>query len=532
MSCKKNFFLISILIYLFICSTAYSGQFIAKLRKNTTLNDVTISIGQSLEITGEIKPLRMVILKSEDKELKAVSILEKYQKLFSYIEPDYNIKAFKNPDDKLFKKQKGIKASKVDKAWKLIEGSEKVVIAVVDSGIEMEHQDLSNQIWENNAEIEGNGIDDDGNGYVDDINGWDFLKSNNDPIDDDGHGTHVSGIIAAEANNGIGISGVLWNVGIMPLKVLDKEGNGTLSHGVSAIVYASDMGASILNASWGVEFFSKPLLEAIQYAKNKGLLIVAAAGNQSLNNDNRPSYPASYDEPNILSIGSISTKGKLSSFSNFGNLSVHMAAPGEEILSTYLENNYKRVSGTSMSTPFVSGTLGLMLSNDKNLNFLQLRNGLLNSVSRKISLKNKFISDGTLNAQKALKQLNGKFQIWPKRVKLKSRRSFQFSTYMGEEDVSWEITKGNDLGSIDGNGLLTSHGVFGGKITIRAINGDGEKSSTKSVVILGEKKAIGGGCTEDAQAGEGETRSKPSDILFYLLLFSFYSIFRWKKMKA
>jgi subtilisin family serine protease len=216
-------------------------------------------------------------------------------------------------------------------AWDVTTGSSDVVVAVIDSGVDINHPDLQPNIWTNPGETPGNGIDDDGNGYVDDVNGWDFFLDENSPLDDHGHGTHVAGTVAAAGNNGIGVTGVSWTAKIMALRFIDPWGNGTTDDAISAIEYASVMGADIINNSWGGSGYNKALKEAIGAS---GALVVCAAGNYGTNNDKiNPHYPSSYESANIIAVAASDQNDNRASFSNYGPFSVDVAAPGTNIYS-------------------------------------------------------------------------------------------------------------------------------------------------------------------------------------------------------
>jgi subtilisin family serine protease len=248
----------------------------------------------------------------------------------------------------------------VSSAWKLTEGSSEVIVAVIDSGVDYFHPDLQANIAVNAAEKNGRpGVDDDRNGYIDDVYGWDFYNDRPNGYDDNGHGTHCAGIIAAP-KNGIGVRGIAPRVKILPVKFLGEKGNGDTADAVRAVEYAVSRGARILSNSWGGGGASKLLDDAIQRAVNRGVIFVAAAGNNALDNDTQPNYPASY--PNVLSVGSSDSADRKSSFSNFGATTVHVFAPGSAILSTYPNGQYRTMSGTSMATPQVSGALALGVS--------------------------------------------------------------------------------------------------------------------------------------------------------------------------
>ncbi len=264
-----------------------------------------------------------------------------------------------------------------EKGWAITTGSKKVTIAVIDTGIDYNHPDLKNQMWVNDKEVAGNGIDDDGNGYIDDIHGWNAHGKNGNPMDGNAHGTHCAGTIGAEHNNGIGVAGVMSDVTLMAVKFLSDEGSGSLADAVVAIDYATKMNVDIMSNSWGGGGFSQALEDSIKAAKNKGILFIAAAGNDSSNNDSRPSYPATYQVDNVISVASHTAQDTISSFSNFGKRTVHVAAPGSNVLSSTPNNEYKVFSGTSMATPHVSGVVGLLLAENGRMPVLEVRNRLM-----------------------------------------------------------------------------------------------------------------------------------------------------------
>jgi subtilisin family serine protease len=272
----------------------------------------------------------------------------------------------------------------VPAAWKLSEG-QGVVVAVVDSGVDITHPDLAPNIWTNFHEIPGNGIDDDHNGYVDDVHGVDL--TNPGPVqnlsDGLGHGTHVAGIIAA-AGVGGGVIGVAPKAKIMVVKVLSGEGTGTTGAVAQGIRYAAANGARIINLSLGGEQSDPALVSAIEAAAAANVLVVAAAGNSGLDIDSHPFYPAGIGAPNLLAVASTDPNNgtAISSFSNFGSLDVQVAAPGESILSTSNTGSYVEMSGTSMATPMVSGVAALMAAANPNLSAVDLRALLMQTAAR------------------------------------------------------------------------------------------------------------------------------------------------------
>ena len=297
--------------------------------------------------------------------------------LFEYVEPDWPVHALLTPSDPAFVRgdlwglrntgQAGGVAGidiNATAAWDVTTGAPDVVVGVVDTGIRHTHRDLADRMWVNPLEIAGNGIDDDGNGYIDDIHGINAINGSGNAIDDNDHGTHVAGTIAASANDAGDHVGVAFNVRLMALKFLDTNGSGTTSDAIACIEYAVSQGVDVLNNSWGGGGYSAALEDAIAQANAAGTLFVAAAGNDASNNDNVPAYPAGYAQPNLVSVAAIDRRGELASFSNFGASSVHLAAPGVAIFSTTAgtDSAYGSFSGTSMAAPHVSGVAALLKS--------------------------------------------------------------------------------------------------------------------------------------------------------------------------
>ncbi|MDZ8066130.1 MAG: S8 family peptidase [Nostoc sp. DedQUE08] len=246
-----------------------------------------------------------------------------------------------------------------------------VVVAVVDTGVDYNHEDLKNNIWTNSKEIAGNGIDDDGNGYVDDTYGWNFADQNNNTLDDNGHGTHVSGTIAGE-NNNYGVTGIAYDAKIMPVKALDSSGSGSYSSISKGIRYAVDNGANVINLSLGGGSSNRTLESAINYASSKGVIVVMAAGNDG---DSSPDYPARYASKSGIAVGAVDKNNNLADFSNRSgtNPIAYVTAPGVKVYSSVPNNQYATYSGTSMAAPHVAGIVALMLSANSNLTDAQVR---------------------------------------------------------------------------------------------------------------------------------------------------------------
>jgi len=290
-------------------------------------------------------------------------------------------------------------------AWDVTTGDSNLVIAIIDSGLDMSHPDIAANLWTNPGEIPGNGIDDDGNGYIDDVHGWDFTGNDNDPTDDvaacGGHGTHTAGTVGAVGDNGVGVTGVNWNVKLMPLKAA-KGLLGILctlpdSATIAAIEYAAANGALVSNNSYGGGSYSQAQMDTIRASRR---LYVAAAGNENNDNDANPSYPASYPLDNIISVAATDHNDARASFSNYGVTSVDLGAPGVNILSTLPNNQYGAYNGTSMASPHVAGVAGLLLADDPTLTPNELRWKLLTSTDN-VGLP--VATGGRLNADAALR---------------------------------------------------------------------------------------------------------------------------------
>ncbi len=290
-------------------------------------------------------------------------------------------------------------------AWGKTQGSKKVVVAVLDSGVDYTHPDLAGNMWHRPADMEM--YFDPQLGVVDDYDGFSALASERDPMDENGHGTHCSGIVGAEGDNNLGITGVNWKVEIMPLKFMGRGGFGTTKDAIEAINYviarkSEGVNVRVISASWGSTSRSRALEDVIRKAGEADVLFVAAAGNDAANADKRPHFPSGYKLPNVISVAALDRKDELASFSNYGAKSVHVAAPGKEILSTWLGGAYEEHSGTSMATPFVAGVAGLILSVEPNLTVKELRERLLGTVDRLDSLQGKVVTGGRVNAARAV----------------------------------------------------------------------------------------------------------------------------------
>ncbi len=325
-------------------------------------------------------------------------------------EPNLIYRATKIPNDPRYSSQYGHTKISSPAAWDLATGSSSVLVGIIDTGIDYQHPDLEQNIAVNSGEVRSNGVDDDGNGRVDDYYGYDFANDDGNPMDDDasdGHGTHCAGTVGARGDNDGGIAGVNWRVGLVAVKVLDAQGNGFLSDIAAGIDYAVDRGAAVVSLSLGGPSDSATLENAITRAKQQGVLVVVAAGNESENNDIVPSYPANSPSDNVLSIAATNSSDALASFSNYGADTVDIAAPGAAILSTFPGGTYVSESGTSMAAPFVAGVAALMKSANTSLSYGKIRDLILSSADDVAGLNGKVVTGGRLNAAAAVEAALG-----------------------------------------------------------------------------------------------------------------------------
>ena len=286
-----------------------------------------------------------------------------------------------------------------------------IIVAVVDTGVDYNHEDLKDVMWVNKGEIANNGIDDDGNGYIDDIHGINTLvrdeqgRATGDMMDKHSHGTHVSGTIGATQNNGTGIAGVASNVRIMGIRSVPNSGDETDIDVAESFIYAAKHGAKVINCSFGKKHNEGGMIvkEAIDHIGEKyGVLVVAAAGNESSNNDRSKKYPASFESENLLVVASTTKWGRLSGFSNYGQTTVDVAAPGSSIYSTTPRNRYSNMSGTSMASPNTAGLAAEILARNPELSPIQLKNIIMDSVTKGRRYTSKTVSGGLINLNSAL----------------------------------------------------------------------------------------------------------------------------------
>ena len=391
--------------------SGYSAEYLIRYEKNQKkdvksslskfgkLNEFELSFGSFIKLETN-EDLSSEELKSIERTsgIKYIEINQTYQTQVEPIDPQaklldlnysqqWGLKNTGRNSGSIFKP--GLKGEDInaEKAWKLEMGSEDIVIAVIDTGIQINHPDLEDNIYINEKELNGKeNFDDDGNGFIDDYQGYNFYADSTDANDDNGHGTHCAGVIGAIHDNGRQIKGVMKNVRLMPIKFLNAKGSGSLEGAIKSVDYATKMNVHIMSNSWGGGGFSKALKEAIDVAEEKGIIFTAAAGNSRNDNDRFAAYPATYENKNIISVGAMDPNGKKASYSNYGKSTVDVFAPGSNVLSTYKYGRLKKLSGTSMATPHVSGIAGLLLSQNRSLSASEIRELLIQTSSKSRNL--------------------------------------------------------------------------------------------------------------------------------------------------
>jgi subtilisin family serine protease len=346
----------------------------------------------------------------------SVSNAENRYKNFDGIEtaqPNYYYHLLATPNDAQFGSMYGMTKISAPQAWDLHTGSSTVVVADIDTGMKMTHEDLAPNLWINTGEIAGNNVDDDGNGYIDDVNGYDFFFNDSDPTDENGHGTHTAGTVGARGNNTLGVTGVNWNVKLLPIKIYNSSGFGTTSamliNAYNYIRIMKNRGVNIraTNNSYGgcdeACGYDQATKDAIDALGNADVLQAFAAGNNGTNNDVTPFYPANYTSPSIISVASSTSTDARSSFSCFGATTVDIAAPGSSILSTIISGTgYGNLSGTSMATPHVAGAAALVAAQHPTLSAASIKATLMNNVDNLVVWNGLVKSNGRLNVFKAL----------------------------------------------------------------------------------------------------------------------------------
>jgi subtilisin family serine protease len=330
----------------------------------------------------------------------------------AYAEPDYiqSTGATKAPNDPLYPLQWPVAENPdgydIDAPTAWAQRTSCAKVAVVDTGVDTDHPDLVANLYKS-KDKPNNGKDDDKNGYVDDTYGLNAIKGKGSAEDDNGHGTHVSGIVAGRANDSVGVSGICWSAKVLPVKFMNAKGKGSTSDAIAAIQYAVKQGFKIVNCSFGSSSKSSALKDVIDYAQDHKVLMVVAAGNNGENIDKKPEYPAAYGNSNILTVAATTNTDQLASFSNFGSKAVDVAAPGDTVLSTYLGGGYKNLSGTSMASPYAAGLAAMLRKQEPDATYGNLRYAIRHKVDTPPALNGKVAYNGRINAFKALQAIPG-----------------------------------------------------------------------------------------------------------------------------
>lgn len=395
-------------------------QFTPGAREDQKAMMRSIAAGRTLATYASLPGLEHVAVgKDADVSLRALNTLGVAMGVVEYAEPDYILRSSATPNDTYYgllwgmnntgqtiNGDPGTANADIDAnlAWDVSTGTSTVVVGVIDTGIRRTHEDLAANIWSNPGEIAGNNVDDDGNGYKDDTWGWNFYRGNNKPDDDNGHGTHTSGTVGAIGNNAKGVAGVAWNVRLVGLKFLGRNGSGSTSGAIGAIDYCIGKGIRLSNNSWGGPG-SSSLQAAVNRAQTAGHLLVVAAGNSAANIDVSPTYPAAYANDNIITVLATDNDNLLASFSNYGATRVDLGAPGVNIASCWGSSNtaYAWSDGTSMACPHVAGAAALVWSVNPSWNYTQVRSKILSTVTPVGALSGRCTTGGLLNANNAVR---------------------------------------------------------------------------------------------------------------------------------
>ena len=475
------------------------NQIIVKLKQGLNKNTKS-SIMQELnaKIKHKFKTFDAELWEITNKQEDLKTIINNLQQNpnIEYAELNYITKISDIPNDEHFGKQWGLRNIQqfggkydadidIDQAWNVTLGCSSVLVGIIDTGIDYNHEDLHNSVWTNPNEIPNNDIDDDNNGYVDDYYGYDFVNNDGNPMDDHYHGTHCAGVIAAEYNNEIGVSGIAPNARVVALKAFDSQGYSNVALEIEAIEYATLMNINLTNNSWGSSNYSQTLKNVIE---ENARPFIASAGNSSNNNDNIPYYPSGYDLPNVISVAATDKNDNLASFSNYGLSTVDIAAPGVYIYSCKLNNGYVFKDGTSMAAPHVSGVVALMLSMNLSLSPEYIRQTIIQNADYISNLQGKCVANGRLNAYKVLPYITGTSPVCT------SNSTFTLNNLPPGVSVDWDcsdnliiVSENNDSCTVHAlNSYVSGQGTISASTNISGVC----PFSLEKEIIVGKPKTI------------------------------------------
>ena len=448
---------------------AAANEVLVKFRAPVTPEEISqVQIGENVNNTELLGSAGVVRFHSKSKNVVTLIRDLSARANVEYAEPNYIVHAILTPNDPSSGNLWGLNKISAPSAWDISTGSTANVAAVIDTGIDYTHPDLVANVWSAPAaytvNIAGKSITCPAGSH-----GYNAITSTCNPMDDNSHGTHVSGTIGAVGNNGLGVVGVNWNTRIMGVKFLDASGSGYLSDAINAIDFVvqtkqvSGANVRVLSNSWAGGGYSQALLDEINKANANGMLFVAAAGNSASNNDVTPSYPASYGAPNVVAVAATDSTDSLASWSNYGPMTVHLGAPGVNILSTIPSGSYAYYSGTSMATPHVSGAALLILSKCT-LDTAQLKTDILSNVDPIPSLNGKTVTGGRLNVNKAIRACSA--PTTPTTTTLSASPSS--STYGNPVTFTATVDSSTATGTVtfyDGSFILGTGTLSGGLVT-------------------------------------------------------------------
>lgn len=504
MALRKSLSAVFAIVALFGMNVSAS-EFIIKFKTRKQFSDLSTSFMNFKGLTlkgqheqGKIAKIELLARNEAELQKKIKFLLKRND--IEYVVPNFKFHAQPITNDPRSVDQWALEKVNAVSAWTRSLGSAKVVVAVIDTGVDYNHEDLKANMWINSKEIPDNGIDDDANGFIDDVRGWNFHDNNNNPMDttsdaNPGHGTHCAGIIGAVGNNGIGISGINQTVSIMPVKFLGADGSGDLFASTKAIDYAIQNGANVISASWGApvpESMAKPIVEAIERARAKGVIFVAAAANDGTNNDSRAIFPANTNLANVISVAATDVNDAKPSWSNFGMRTVHLGAPGHEILSTIPNNEYKKLSGTSMATPLVAGLVALLESLDPTLDGPAARSILQASGT---SMELEVACKCRIDADKATEIVaQRKLTLIPSAITLKTTEKTKLGAYAGVAPFTF-ASSNPDIAQVTAEGELL--GVKEGDTVVTVTDSTGATAQSRLIRISDAAPPAGGDCPFD-----------------------------------